>query len=73
MENGMAYRMTGTPMSRRDISRPRPEPDEMSLQLFALARRVNQLSVSHRDPESFFVEKSCISRELREIARRTNG
>lgn len=32
-----------------------------------LARRVERLMVSHRDPERFFVERSEIAAELRKI------
>lgn len=35
--------------------------------LMELARRVERLMVSHRDPERFFVERSEIAAELRKI------
>lgn len=36
--------------------------------LHELARRVERLMVSHRDPESFYVERSEIAAELRKIS-----
>lgn len=35
----------------------------------ALASRIERLTVSHRDPEAFFIERSDIARELRAVAR----
>lgn len=37
--------------------------------LARLARRVRQLTVSHRDPERFHIEKSEIEHKLRQLAR----
>jgi hypothetical protein len=34
-----------------------------------LAARVSRLTVSHRDPEAFFVARSEIAEELRALAR----
>lgn len=42
---------------------------EVARDLAALARRVERLSVSCRDPEAFFVERSEIASELRAAAR----
>lgn len=36
--------------------------------MLELARRVARLTVSHRDPESFYVERSEIAAELRKIS-----
>jgi hypothetical protein len=35
----------------------------------ALATRVSRLTISHRDPEAFFVARSDLAAELRAIAR----
>jgi hypothetical protein len=42
---------------------------EVARDLANLASRVERLSVSHRDPEAFFVERSEIASELRAAAR----
>lgn len=42
---------------------------EMARDIAALASRVERLSVSHRNPEAFFVERSEIASELRAAAR----
>ena len=35
----------------------------------ALASRVERLSVSHRDPEAFWIDKGELAAELRQVAR----
>lgn len=42
-------------------------------QLRELARRVDRLVPSHRDPHAFFEEKSEISAALRQLARLAGG
>lgn len=42
-----------------------PQPNA----LLTLADRLRRLKPSHRDPESYFVEKSEIERELRRLAQ----
>ncbi len=37
--------------------------------LAQIAAKVERLSVSHRDPETFFIERSEIAEELRAVAR----
>lgn len=41
--------------------------------LAALARRVERLAPSHRDPEAFHIEKSEIVAELRQADREIKG
>jgi len=45
----------------------KPEPNPSTL--LSLSRRVERLMVSHRDPESFFEERSEIAQALRRMAR----
>lgn len=47
----------------------RHKPMLVSAQIEALASRLLRLTVSHRDPEQFFVERSDIAGELRRLAR----
>ncbi len=48
----------------------RHTPMPVSAQIEALASRVLRLTVSRRDPEQFFVERSDIAGEMRGLARR---
>ena len=41
---------------------------DLAIGLAELARRVDRLRLSHRDPEAFHVEKSEIAAELRRLA-----
>lgn len=47
----------------------RHTPMPVSAQIEALAFRVLRLTVSRRDPEQFFVERSDIAGEMRRLAR----
>lgn len=52
----------------RDAGRPDAKAI-LSPELDALADRVRRLLPSHRDPESFHVERDAIERALRRLAR----
>lgn len=45
--------------------------DPLTDALHQLARRVDRLSVSHRDPERYHIEKSEIAHDIRHLARIT--
>lgn len=49
---------------RRDAGNEAQSPD-----LVALARRIERLAPSHRDPEAFHVERDDIAKTLRRMAR----
>lgn len=53
-----------------DVTQTPPVPVHLARAVADLAERVARLSVSHRDPEAFFVRKSEIAAELHEVARR---
>lgn len=48
----------------------RHTPCEVASEIEALASRVLRLVVSHRDPERFFIDRSDIAGELKQLARR---
>lgn len=60
----------GKPIYCVPPSGERHTPVPVSAQIEALASRVLRLTVSHRDPEQFFVERSDIAGEMRRLARR---
>ncbi len=53
-------------------SAPVTAPPGNADDLTALARRVERLTPSHRDPESYFIERSEIAYALRRIATTTS-
>lgn len=59
----------GTPL--KGGSQPHPEfhRPRLDADLAALAGRVQRLTVSHRDPERFHLDKSEIAHQLRQLAQ----
>lgn len=59
------------PGRAREAAAELPHAPSLAERLADLSRRVGRLSPSHRDPERFFVERSEIEGELRQIASRS--
>ena len=51
----------------------RPRPQAPADRISAIADRVNRLILRHTDPEAFYVERSDISFELRDLAQHMRG
>lgn len=66
---GMGRDERDTPLKGGYPFYPDPNSSRISDQLAELAFRVRRLSPSHRNPESYHVEKSEIENELRSLSR----
>lgn len=70
-KGGMGRDERDTPLKGGYPFYPDPDLSRFSDRLSELAHRVRRLSPSHRDPESYHVEKSEIEHELRRLARQS--